>query len=308
MSGKTWKVVSAAICLDFQGQENLRPNLAAIPMANEEVENKPEKEEQKNPSNITEGSSNFNFRKTATKIGDETAKQMATSITYGAMRATVGRIPVAGPILSTVTANMVRDELSKVKLINDTSDGTPEVLDLCQLLMKPNALWMKNGTFFDHNQLCDTKILIFYFSAHWCPPCRQFTPILAEKFENHQNQSCSTKSCVVFVSRDRNEKEQMDYMKESHGDWPSVPCQSNLQTKLSTAFQVEGIPMVVVVKVSDGKIITKGGKEKIEEHGSSAFAQWEWDHADEDEAQTAPALQSGSNTDENSKTVQGMEG
>ena len=94
-------------------------------------------------------------------------------------------------------------------------------------------------------------------------------------------------------------------MKESHGDWPSVPCQSKLQAKLNSAFQVEGIPTVVVVKVSDGKIITKGGKEKIEEHGSSAFAQWEWDHADEDEVQPTPALQS--NVDKSSKAVQGME-
>ena len=96
LSGKTWKIVSAAICLDFQGQENLRPNLAAIPIANEEIENKPEDGGQKIPSNIAEGSSNFNFRQTATKIGDQTAKRMATTITYGAMRATVGRIPIAG--------------------------------------------------------------------------------------------------------------------------------------------------------------------------------------------------------------------
>ena len=24
------------------------------------------------------------------------------------------------------------------------------------------------------------KIIAFYFSAHWCPPCRLFTPVLAE--------------------------------------------------------------------------------------------------------------------------------
>ena len=26
--------------------------------------------------------------------------------------------------------------------------------------------------------LADKKIILFYFSAHWCPPCRAFTPIL----------------------------------------------------------------------------------------------------------------------------------
>ena len=24
------------------------------------------------------------------------------------------------------------------------------------------------------------KVVAFYFSAHWCPPCRQFTPTLKE--------------------------------------------------------------------------------------------------------------------------------
>jgi hypothetical protein len=28
--------------------------------------------------------------------------------------------------------------------------------------------------------LQETKILAYYFSAHWCPPCRLFTPLLAE--------------------------------------------------------------------------------------------------------------------------------
>ena len=24
------------------------------------------------------------------------------------------------------------------------------------------------------------KVVAFYFSAHWCPPCRNFTPILGD--------------------------------------------------------------------------------------------------------------------------------
>ena len=28
--------------------------------------------------------------------------------------------------------------------------------------------------------LKDKKIIGYYFSAHWCPPCRNFTPILSD--------------------------------------------------------------------------------------------------------------------------------
>ena len=48
-------------------------------------------------------------------------------------------------------------------------------------------------------------------------------------------------------------------------------------------FTFLGIPAVIVVKGSNGEIITRDGQQKIEELGSSAFAQWEWDHACDDE-------------------------
>ena len=165
------------------------------------------------------------------------------------MMATVGRIPVAGPILSSVTTQMLSEELSKVQIIKDSSANDVSCYDLCQALMKPEVLWTKNGTFFDHTQFGDTKIFILYFSAHWCPPCKKFTPILAKQYDLHLKQSGSSKSCIIFVSRDKSEKEQMDYMKESHGDWPAVPCQSQLQTTVNSTFQVEGNSMFIYSRV-----------------------------------------------------------
>jgi len=29
----------------------------------------------------------------------------------------------------------------------------------------------------------DNNVVCFYFSAHWCPPCRGFTPILKTFYE-----------------------------------------------------------------------------------------------------------------------------
>ena len=98
---------------------------------------------------------------------------------------------------------------------------------IVQSLVKPNTLLTKNGSFYNHENLKDVKVFVLYFSAHWCPPCRQFTPILAQQFGIHQQNS--KKSMVIFVSGDRSQQEQLNYMREAHGDWPATPCQSQLQ-------------------------------------------------------------------------------
>ena len=43
-------------------------------------------------------------------------------------------------------------------------------------------------------------VLGLYFSAHWCPPCRKFTPKLAEVYENLKKSSQDFE--VVFISSD----------------------------------------------------------------------------------------------------------
>lgn len=33
------------------------------------------------------------------------------------------------------------------------------------------------------DELKDVPVIAYYFSAHWCPPCKAFTPKLAEKYK-----------------------------------------------------------------------------------------------------------------------------
>uniref|UniRef100_A0A0R3RN59 Thioredoxin domain-containing protein n=1 Tax=Elaeophora elaphi TaxID=1147741 RepID=A0A0R3RN59_9BILA len=63
--------------------------------------------------------------------------------------------------------------------------------------------------------LANKKVVALYFSAHWCPQCRQFTPILKEFYEELDNDQFE----IVFVSLDRSEEDLNDYLNESHGDW-----------------------------------------------------------------------------------------
>ena len=48
---------------------------------------------------------------------------------------------------------------------------------------------------------CQGKHIALYFSAHWCPPCKQFTPVLAELYKKLQ--ASGTDLEIIYVSLDR---------------------------------------------------------------------------------------------------------
>ncbi|CAF3969106.1 unnamed protein product, partial [Rotaria sordida] len=57
------------------------------------------------------------------------------------------------------------------------------------------------------------KIIGLYFSAHWCPPCRNFTPILIEFYKKHAE---TKKFEIIFISSDNDE----DSFNEYYEDMP----------------------------------------------------------------------------------------
>lgn len=62
------------------------------------------------------------------------------------------------------------------------------------------------------------KTVGLYFSAHWCPPCRGFTPKLAEFYKKHHAEK---KFEIVFVSSDRTEGDFGEYYKDM--PWLALP-------------------------------------------------------------------------------------
>lgn len=113
------------------------------------------------------------------------------------------------------------------------------------------------------------KTIGIYFSAHWCPPCRTFTPNLV-KFRNNNNKDFE----VVFVSSDRSPKAQMDYMEETGMKWYTLPHRSAEANALATKFEVRGIPSLVIVS-EDGKTITKNGRGDVSSNPKGALKSWQ---------------------------------
>lgn len=69
-----------------------------------------------------------------------------------------------------------------------------------------------------------------YFSAHWCPPCRAFTPRLAEWYNKVKAGESGDKFQIIFLSSDRDEKSYAEYFAEM--PWHAV-AYDNRTTKVS---------------------------------------------------------------------------
>ena len=116
------------------------------------------------------------------------------------------------------------------------------------------------------------KTIGIYFSAHWCPPCRTFTPELV-KF--HKEMTRKGKSFeIVFVSSDRDRNAMYSYMKEMDMAWLALPFGDDRKSILSRKFQVRGIPKLVIID-TEGNLITENGRGDVSRLGSRAFDQWE---------------------------------
>ena len=75
------------------------------------------------------------------------------------------------------------------------------------------------GESVDGAALADKPYVLFYYSAHWCPPCRKFTPKLVEFYNNHKGGEAFE---IVFVSSDRSEEDMLKYMNEVKMPWLAV--------------------------------------------------------------------------------------
>jgi len=104
--------------------------------------------------------------------------------------------------------------------------------------------------------LAGKKGVALYFSAHWCPPCRGFTPKLAEWY----TADLQAKGLeVVFLSSDRDDKSFNDYFAEM--PWLAVPFENReVKDKLSKQFKIQGIPSLIILDGATGDLITKDGR------------------------------------------------
>lgn len=119
--------------------------------------------------------------------------------------------------------------------------------------------------------LSGKEVIGVYFSAHWCPPCRAFTPRLVKL---HNALSEAGKSFeIVFVSADKDAKAMTTYMQETKMPWLALPYGSEAVARANAKFGVRGIPMLVILD-KEGNIISKNGRGEVSQSGAAAYDAW----------------------------------
>ncbi len=116
------------------------------------------------------------------------------------------------------------------------------------------------------------KTVALYFSAQWCPPCRAFTPVLVEAYNQWKEQEKPIE--LVFVSSDRNAAAMASYMSDYKMPWLAVPFEDGARRQaLGAHWSIRGIPALVVVG-PDGETVSSTGTQTVRQHKAAAIDEW----------------------------------
>ena len=82
-----------------------------------------------------------------------------------------------------------------------------------------------------------------YYSAHWCPPCRKFTPQLVSFYNSYAKKHGNFE--IIFVSSDRSKDAMEDYMKTTNMPW--LALEFGQRSHPATGYSGSGIPCLVLL-------------------------------------------------------------
>lgn len=78
--------------------------------------------------------------------------------------------------------------------------------------------------------LANKEVVALYFSAHWCPPCKKFTPVLSKRVD--ELKAAGKRFECVFVSSDNSEAEFAAY----HGEMSFLAMPFALKATVARAL------------------------------------------------------------------------
>ena len=145
-----------------------------------------------------------------------------------------------------------QDQIKRARAAAPAKGGLPTVL---ADHFKGDLVAWKNGSLArcDDEMLAKKKLIALYFSAHWCAPCRKFTPQLVEFYNRVAPQH--PEFDIVFVSFDRSPPGMETYMRDMQMPWPAIDFAKLPGKEALKKYAGESIPCLVLLDDS-GKVIS----------------------------------------------------
>ncbi|GMR48929.1 hypothetical protein PMAYCL1PPCAC_19124, partial [Pristionchus mayeri] len=123
----------------------------------------------------------------------------------------------------------------------------------------------RGGDTVDAAEATKGKVTLLYFSAMWCPSCRQFTPKLVRWYKKMKEEGKNVE--VILVSRDREEEDLLEYFNDHNGDWLHLQFGDPKIQEYLAHFEVPTIPALRVIR-EDGTVAVKEARNELTERGS----------------------------------------
>ncbi|MET0263559.1 MAG: thioredoxin-like domain-containing protein [Rariglobus sp.] len=159
-------------------------------------------------------------------------------------RAASGKVVVTGTDTSATSAPAAAAPAPAPAIAGKlTSELTGKLVALKGKTLAPHA----------RENILGAKYYAIYFSAHWCPPCRGFTPELVDAYKDLKKKNPDFE--VVFVSSDEDKDAMQGYMAEYKMTWPAVRFDLSKGLSAVRKFSGNGIPNLVFV-TADGEVLS----------------------------------------------------
>ena len=103
------------------------------------------------------------------------------------------------------------------------------------------------------DDLSQKKFILYYFSAHWCGPCRKFTPKLIDYY--NRVVAAHPEVELVFYSFDKSAADMQGYMSETGMPWPAIDYSKRQEKQALVKPAGDGIPALYLVDCT-GKLLS----------------------------------------------------
>jgi len=113
------------------------------------------------------------------------------------------------------------------------------------------------------------ELVGIYFSAHWCGPCRGFTPKLATFYSMLKEEG--THFPIIFASSDSDEASFAEYYASM--PWLAFPHGDERIERLNKKYEVSGIPWLVVINAQTGELVLNEADTDVPQ-GPQVFKKW----------------------------------